>query len=472
MENKNKILIFGAGYFGTQFVKALYKNWKIIVVDIKEDKLKKIKELFPDIETINGDASSILTWKKINFENIKHIVITVKDTDVSLEACRISKDVFNLDIPITVFLYNEENEEKFLDFENINIIKPANILVNSVISLIEKNYRIATNIGLGKGEIIEVKIMAKSHLVDRKLKYLRPSKWRIAAIYRNGQLIIPSGDETIRVGDSVVLIGDPKVLENLVNILLKGIPQFPLQFGTDVTLPVNEKFIDIINEVSYVIKNTRVNKVYVFPYKEDSNKIKALIENKFEKFEIKNYISNLNSLLNFKNNVAFLVFPFKNISFFEKWKLKTFFEKANKPFLVAKGYSSYKNIAVLLNSPDPAYTLEVGIEISRLLKVKLTTFYCIMPKELRTEEEERELENVNKIITDFENIYKTSMNFKILEGNPVKESLNYLRDFPSSLLVMSYKKRHISFLDPHSHYLITKKCKCSSFLIPVEETND
>ncbi|EDP73476.1 hypothetical protein [Hydrogenivirga sp. 128-5-R1-1] len=197
-----------------------------------------------------------------------------------------------------------------------------------------------------------------------------------------------------------------------------------------------------------------------------------LLEKKFEKFEIKNNISNLNSLLNFKNNVAFFVFPFKNISFFEKWKLKTYFEKSKKPFLVAKGYSSYKTIAVLLNSPDPAYTLEVGIEISRLLKVKLITFYCIMPKELRTEEEEKELENVNKIITDFENIYKTSMNFKILEGNPVKESLSYLKEFNSSLLVMSYKRRHISFFDPHAHYLIVKKCKCSSFLIPIEEAND
>ena len=472
MENRNKVLIFGAGYFGNQFVKALSKSWEVIVVDIKEDRLKKIREMYSEIQTIHGDASSILTWKKINFEDIKHIVITVKDSDVSLETCRIARNVFNLEIPITVFLYEEEKEEKFLDFENINIVKPANILINSVISLIEKNYRIATNIGIGKGEIIEVKIMAKSHLVDRKLKYLKPSKWRIAAIYRNGQLIIPSGDETIKVGDSVVLIGDPKVLENLVNILLKGIPQFPLQFGTDIVLPVNDKFIDIINEISYIAKNTRINKVYAFPYKKNIDKILPLLEKKFEKFEIKNNISNLNSLLNFKNNVAFFVFPFKNISFFEKWKLKTYFEKSKKPFLVAKGYSSYKTIAVLLNSPDPAYTLEVGIEISRLLKVKLITFYCIMPKELRTEEEEKELENVNKIITDFENIYKTSMNFKILEGNPVKESLSYLKEFNSSLLVMSYKRRHISFLDPHAHYLIVKKCKCSSFLIPIEEAND
>lgn len=472
MENKNKIIIFGTGYFGTQFIKALYKNRTIIAVDIKEEKLKKLKEIYPDIQTIHGDASSILTWKKIDLENLKHIIITVNDSDVALETCRISKEVFNLEVPITVFLYNEEKEEKFLEFENINIIKPANILVNSVISLIEKNYRIATNIGLGKGEIIEVKIMAKSHIVDRKLKYLRPSKWRIAAIYRNEQLIIPSGDETIKVGDRVVIIGEPKVLENLVNILLKGIPQFPLQFGTDVVMPLNEKFIETVNEISYIAKNTRVNKVFVFPYKTEPNKIMPLIENKTEKFEIKPRISNFNSVLGFKNNVAFFVFPFKNASFFEKLKLKTYFEKSNKPFLVSKGYSSYKYIAVLLNSPDPAYTLEVAVEISRLLKVKIITLYATMPKELREEEEDLALENVNKVITDFENIYKMSMNFKIIEGNPVKETLKYLKDFPSSLLVMSYKKRHISLLDPHPHYLIAKKCGCSSFIIPVEESNE
>jgi len=474
MENKNKIIIFGLGYFGLELFKALYKNWYVIGVDVKEDKIKKVKEISTDIELISGDASSILIWKKISLNNLKHIVITIRDSDVSLEVCRIAREVFKLDIPITVFLYNPEREEEFLDFGNINIIKPANIIINSVLSLIEKNYRIATNIGYGKGEIIEVDILAKSHFVDRKLKYLKPSKWRIAAIYRNGQLIIPSGEEKIKIGDKVVIIGDPKVLENLINILLKGIPQFPLQFGFDVATIYSKKFKENISELSYFISNTRVNKVFIFPYHEsDISKNINLLKQKFSKFEIKNPVSSIKSLIKFKNNISFFVIPYSNLSFFERLHLKYIFENSAKPFFLSNTKFPYKSINILLNSPDPAFTLEVGIEIARMLKIDIHTFYVAMPKGIRTDEEEEEVLNIHNIITDFENIYKISMNFKLLEGNPVKETIKHLSSLSdNNLLIMSYKKEPISFFNPNPQYLIAKKCKCSSFIIPVEELNE
>ncbi len=473
MEEKNRIIIFGIGYFGFELIKVLVKNWKVIAVDINEEKLKRLKEKFTEnVETIKGDASSILTWKKIEFENLKHIIITVKDGDVSFEACRIAREVFNLETPITVFLYELEKEEEFLKLNNINIVKPASIIVNSVVSLIEKNYKIATNIGLGKGEIIEVKILAKSHFVDRKLKYLRPSKWRIAAIYRDGQLIIPSGRESIKVGDSVVLIGDPKVLENLVSILLKGIPQFPLQFGSDIALPLKGSFLYAAQETSFLYKNTKTNKVLIYPYSGFKPDEKEL-ENLFTNYEIKENIDSIYWFLKeTDNNIAFYVIPFNGLSFLERLGFKKFFEKSKKPFLVSKGKFPYKNVAVMLNAPDPAFVLEIGVEISRLLKVDINTFYVAMPKELRTEEEEENLLDINNVITDFENIYKKSMNFKLLEGNPVRETLKYLENFDSPLVVMSYKKQNISFFNPVAQYLIAKKCRFSSFLIPVEEVNE
>jgi len=474
-KNKKSIIIFGAGYFGRELIKTLYENWNLIVVDIKEERLKPLKSVYPEIEPVVGDASSILTWKKINLENVFHIILTIKDTDVSLEACRILNEVFELEISTTIFSYNEEKEDKFKDCKNINIIKPASLVVNAVISLIEKNVKYATNIGLGNKEIVEVNILSRSHIVDRPLRYLRPSRWRVGAIYRNDALILPSGKERIKVGDKVILMGEPKVLDNLVNILLKGIPQFPLQFGSHIVAPYSKKFKELTKELAYFVKDIKVDKVFIFPYKsytltkEDKIFLKKLF---YEKLEIKNNVNSIKSLFKYPNNIAFIAIPYKNLSFFEKLCIKKLFEKSNKPFLILNNKYPYEKVIAILNSEDPAYTLEVAVEISRMLKVDIQTIYTAMPKELRGEKENENLEIVNNIVSDFESIYKTSMNFEIFEGNPVKETLEFLKGIENPLLIMSYKRQKISFFNPHVQYLIMKKSGKSSFLIPIEDINE
>lgn len=474
-KNKKSIIIFGAGYFGRELIKTLYENWNLIVVDIKEERLKPLKSVYPEIEPVVGDASSILTWKKINLENVFHIILTIKDTDVSLEACRILNEVFELEISTTIFSYNEEKEDKFKDCKNINIIKPASLVVNAVISLIEKNVKYATNIGLGNKEIVEVNILSRSHIVDRPLRYLRPSRWRVGAIYRNNALILPSGKERIKVGDKVILMGEPKVLDNLVNILLKGIPQFPLQFGSHIVAPYSKKFKELTKELAYFVKDIKVDKVFIFPYKsytltkEDKIFLKKLF---YEKLEIKNNVNSIKSLFKYPNNIAFVAIPYKNLSFFEKLCIKKLFEKSNRPFLILNNKYPYEKVIAILNSEDPAYTLEVAVEISRMLKVDIQTIYTAMPKELRGEKENENLEIVNSIVSDFESIYKTSMNFEIFEGNPVKETLEFLKGIENPLLIMSYKRQKISFFNPHVQYLIMKKSGKSSFLIPIEDINE
>lgn len=474
-KNKKSIIIFGAGYFGRELIKTLYENWNLIVVDIKEERLKPLKSVYPEIEPVVGDASSILTWKKINLENVFHIILTIKDTDVSLEACRILNEVFELEISTTIFSYNEEKEDKFKDCKSINIIKPASLVVNAVISLIEKNVKYATNIGLGNKEIVEVNILSRSHIVDRPLRYLRPSRWRVGAIYRNNALILPSGKERIKVGDKVILMGEPKVLDNLVNILLKGIPQFPLQFGSHIVAPYSKKFKELTKELAYFVKDIKVDKVFIFPYKsytltkEDKIFLKKLF---YEKLEIKNNVNSIKSLFKYPNNIAFIAIPYKNLSFFEKLCIKKIFEKSNRPFLILNNKYPYEKVIAILNSEDPAYTLEVAVEISRMLKMDIQTIYTAMPKELRGEKENENLEIVNNIVSDFESIYKTSMNFEIFEGNPIKETLEFLKGIENPLLIMSYKRQKISFFNPHVQYLIMKKSGKSSFLIPIEDINE
>ncbi len=469
---KKTILLIGLGFYGQKLLEQIKDKWNVYVVEIDREKIKKLSDNYPEVNFIEGDISSILIWKKIKPEKIDYIISTVKDTDIALETCRIAREVFNLKSQIIVILYESEKSELFSKY-SVKIIKPIDIVINIILNTIEKNYSKAINIGLGKGEIIEVQILAKSHLVDRLLKYIRPTRWRIAAIYRNGQLVIPSGDERIKVGDTVVLIGEPKVLENLVNILLKGIPQFPLQYGTDAVFPVNKKFIESIEEVSFFLSNIKIKDTIVIPFKNNlDEEVISLIRKHLKGAKIlSKKIYSISSLMKISETTGIYTIPYTKLSLFQRMKVKRFFKESGKPFFLVKDSYPYKEIVVSLNTVEPALALEIGIEISRLLELPFRVIYGTLPKEIRTEEDEEKIKERLDIISDFESIYKKKISFEILEGNPVKESVKYLKNRKESLLIVAHcRKEEISFLSPNVTYLLAKKSPVSTLVIPVEGT--
>jgi len=121
---KSRLAIFGLGFFGVKLLEKLAKNWEITAIDISEENIKKIKERFSEYENIRfitGDASSILTWKKLDLKNVRYIVSTIKDPDVSLEICRIAREVFNLDLSIMIMLFDEKREEEFEKYDTLKI---------------------------------------------------------------------------------------------------------------------------------------------------------------------------------------------------------------------------------------------------------------------------------------------------------------------------------------------------------------
>jgi hypothetical protein len=61
------------------------------------------------------------------------------------------------------------------------------------------------------------------------------------------------------------------------------------------------------------------------------------------------------------------------------------------------------------------------------------------------------------------------INFSLLEGNPVKASLSFLKQREKSLAVFMYSNmRPASFFSPHVQLLLAQKTSLSTLLIPVE----
>ena len=495
--NHRKIIIFGLGLFGEKLFKSLADRWEIIGVDLDKEKIEKLKEEFQNndhITLINGDASSILTWKKINFDNVSCVISAIQDTDVALEICRIGRESLKLpkEVQFIVLLIKNDRREEFKNF-NVEIVDPVDITTKTVISLVEKNFRIPQNIGIGKGELVETTILANSHLIGRELKHFKSTRWRIAAIYRDNKFILPTKDTALKVGDRVVISGYPSVVESIVNIFLKGVPQFPLQYGRDISVPFSPLNLKIIEEAEYLRKHSKAHRLQIVPwkkrYKNVINKaVEKILKNSFyviKEKPVKSYLDLLNlkeesigvGVISFGlTKIDRLIFKFlKFIKFSRLYyniKLKKLFRKANKPFLVSRGSFPYSKLIVSLNSSNPAITLEIGLELSRISKIPLEVIYITKPKELRGEIENEELSLIKELVNDFGHIYRTNIDLIIKEGNPIKKTIMYLKEnkYNKALLILSFdKNQEFSIFNPNIQYEITLKTDISVLLIPAKK---
>lgn len=97
----------------------------------------------------------------------------------------------------------------------------------------------AQNIGLGKGEIMEFKIPFGSAYVYRHVGNIEQKRWRIAAIYRKGQILLPDSKTMLLPDDTILAVGNPNVLKGVYRSINRQFGQFPLPYGQNIYVLVD-----------------------------------------------------------------------------------------------------------------------------------------------------------------------------------------------------------------------------------------
>ncbi len=469
---KQRILIVGMSYFGQELLRNLYGNWDVVILDSDVERTALVKSEFSEVEIHNGAADSVLTWKKIDFTGLKYVLSTLKETEINVEMCRILREVIGQKIPIIVLVFRKVNEKLFEPYK-VTLLNPLNPAIQAVAKKMDKNLIYAVNIGLEKGELLEVAIRAKSHLVDRELKYLKPTMWHISAVYRDGMLILPDGSSSLRVGDRAVLVGDPKILENVANILLKGDPQFPLQYGAEIVVPLNVECKRNTEEAVYILNAFKAELLRFLPFKKKIySELTEKIKNEDPRFIIGQTVEMFKEIFGLSMDTGVLVVP-SDTGWLKMLRIRESFKKCLEPFLLSRLTYPYEGIVISLNGPGPGKAIECGLEIAKLLNVSFRLVYVTLPKEMRGNEDASDLRLRRQIVSDFEGIYKRPFDFTIIEGNPVIETLKFLSPVRNNLFLMtSNPKASLSILKPNVSYLIAKKNHLSTLIIPESENNE
>ncbi len=92
----------------------------------------------------------------------------------------------------------------------------------------------AQNIGLGQGEVMEIKIPFGSAYVYRHIGNIEQKRWRIAAIYRNQKIMLPEPKTMLMPEDAILAVGNPNVLKGVYKSIKRQFGQFPLPYGQNI----------------------------------------------------------------------------------------------------------------------------------------------------------------------------------------------------------------------------------------------
>jgi hypothetical protein len=139
-----------------------------------------------------------------------------------------------------------------MDIKDSNVVSlnTNELLASRLIDYLPNVPVIAQNVGMGKGEIMEVLVPFGSSFVYRHIGVIEQRNWRIVGIYRNRELILPKRRTMIHPNDLLLLIGEPSVLKSVYRAIKRELGQFPAPFGTNIYL-----HIDMMYENEHSIKH-------------------------------------------------------------------------------------------------------------------------------------------------------------------------------------------------------------------------
>ena len=127
---------------------------------------------------------------------------------------------------------------------NLVLVDSNELLASRFLDYLPNVPVIAQNVGIGEGEIMEVLVPFGSSFVYRHIGVIEQKNWRIVAIYRNRELIMPSRNKMIQPNDLLVLVGQPAVLKSVYRSIKRELGQFPEPFGSNIYLYIDMNLID------------------------------------------------------------------------------------------------------------------------------------------------------------------------------------------------------------------------------------
>ena len=211
-----RIVILGAGQVGSTVASALvHEDNDITIVDKNESRLKELQDQM-DIRSVLGFASHPKVMERAGIEDADLVIASTSSDEVNMVACQIAYTLYNVPTRIArvrAVAYTDREELFHREHSPVDVlISPELLLTQYISNLIEYPGTLQVmDFADGRAQLVATEAESGGLLVRQKLYTLRQhmpgqSDARLAAIYRDGKLILPEGSTIIEENDIVFFL--------------------------------------------------------------------------------------------------------------------------------------------------------------------------------------------------------------------------------------------------------------------------
>ncbi|MBC7093911.1 TrkA family potassium uptake protein [Candidatus Bipolaricaulota bacterium] len=216
------LIVVGAGGIGNAIIDiAVRDRHNVVVIERDPKKAETITRRY-DTLVINADAASAEVLREAGAEHADALITTTHDDATNLMVIAAAGD---LGVPTIVSVVNNREHTELFRRLGAHVMENPDVIVAEYLYHAARHPRIRDLVTLpGGAQVFRTTVTEKSPLVGTSLREagqenLVPDGTLIAAIERNGELIIPSGSTVIQAGDIVTVFTKSHAPESLIERL-------------------------------------------------------------------------------------------------------------------------------------------------------------------------------------------------------------------------------------------------------------
>jgi hypothetical protein len=465
-----KILIISSGTVGEHFLQRVVDTHTseniYYVVQTKE---KKFENASPArFKFYEFDPTSF--YKLANLLKMEFVqVIIAMDSQIDVENTIKNIHMVKKQLRVIVLnLWNMKNENA-----NVVLVNANEILASRLLDYLPNVPVIAQNVGIGEGEIMEVLVPFGSSFVYRHIGAIEQKNWRIVAIYRNRQLVMPSRRKMIHPNDTLLLVGEPAVLKSVYKAIKRELGQFPEPFGTNILLYIDmniirhERIVDLVNQALYVhekfnhdlvIKVVNPGNIEILEYIKSIRTFDVVVNIEYESTNIR--ATFLQDIVTYHIGLVIV-----SCEMFGDYYVRNALYEAHVPVLKLskKAIENVKDVSLILSDNRDLEKISATIfDISEQLNLNIELYNYTNEHQ---ENREQVIEHFNNLAT----IFSKSIKIYNENENPIrrlKEKENFIQILP-----FTYKltQRHLfSLFSTDSEKLYYRLDEYTQIFIPVQ----
>jgi trk system potassium uptake protein TrkA len=225
-----KIIILGAGQVGRSVANALVSEANdITVVDQNNMLLQELQNRL-DLSTVKGHAGHPDVLRRAGAEDADMILAVTNSDETNMVACQVAYTLFHTPTKIArVRAQGYLDYAKLFDAEAVPVdvlISPEQLVTDYVMKLIEFPGALQVlDFADGRVRLVAVKAYHGGALVGHALsalyEHMPEVDARVAAIYREGEVIQPKGDTVIEAEDEVFFIAAAENIRSVMSEMRK-----------------------------------------------------------------------------------------------------------------------------------------------------------------------------------------------------------------------------------------------------------